>query len=126
MITIAVGLTIVATAIADDNGRLAVNGDGANSLPMVGNFWNKSHSRTICVELVLKSSIEIRVGRTLSRVGKSASAVLVPSTKTIHFSHAATALTKRTTFKPLAMYSDAWPANRISGAFFLVTACRAG
>jgi len=43
--------------------------------------------------------------------GEIASAVLVPSTKTIHFAHAATALTRRPTFTPVAMYSDAWPAK---------------
>jgi len=43
--------------------------------------------------------------------GEIASAVLVPSTKTIHFSHAARALTRRVDFKPLAMCSDAWPAK---------------
>ena len=43
--------------------------------------------------------------------GEIASAVLVPSTKTIHFAHAATALTRRQTFRPIAMYSDTWPAK---------------
>jgi len=42
--------------------------------------------------------------------GEIASAVLVPTTKTIHYSHAATALTKRQSFQPKAMYSDTWPA----------------
>jgi len=43
--------------------------------------------------------------------GEIASAVLVPSTKTIHFSHAAMALTRRRTFQPVAMCSDTWPAK---------------
>lgn len=38
--------------------------------------------------------------------GEIASAVLVPTTKTIHFAHAATALTRRPTFQPMAMHSD--------------------
>jgi len=38
--------------------------------------------------------------------GEIAAAVLVPTTKTIHFAHAATALTKRPHFNPSAMYSD--------------------
>jgi hypothetical protein len=43
--------------------------------------------------------------------GQIACAVLVPSTKTIHFSHAARQLANRDTFKPRAMYSDTWPCK---------------
>jgi len=43
--------------------------------------------------------------------GEIASAVLVPTTKTIHFAHAAKALTRRERFTPSAMYSDTWPAK---------------
>jgi len=43
--------------------------------------------------------------------GEIAFAVLVPSTKTIDFAHVATALSKRRGFKPLATYSDTWPAK---------------
>jgi len=42
--------------------------------------------------------------------GEIASAVLVPTTKTIHYAHAATALTRRQSFQPKAMYNDTWPA----------------
>lgn len=41
--------------------------------------------------------------------GEIASAVLVPSTKTVHFAHGAMALTRRSNFVPKAMYSDTWP-----------------
>ena len=46
-----------------------------------------------------------------AETGEIASAVLVPSTKTIHFSHAATQLAKRERFKPKAMHSDTWPCK---------------
>ena len=38
-----------------------------------------------------------------------ACAVLVPTTKTIHFSHAAIQLARRPNFNPAVMYSDTWP-----------------
>lgn len=41
--------------------------------------------------------------------GEIASAVLVPSRKTTHFAHAAGGLSRRSSFKPTGMYSDAWP-----------------
>ncbi|CAB9503917.1 unknown protein [Seminavis robusta] len=41
--------------------------------------------------------------------GEIATAVLVPTTKTKHFSHAAKQLTEREGFNPKAMYSDTWP-----------------
>jgi len=41
--------------------------------------------------------------------GEISSAVLVPSTKTIHFAHAVGGLTRRPSFKPTGMYSDTWP-----------------
>jgi hypothetical protein len=41
--------------------------------------------------------------------GEIASAVLVPTTKTIHLSHAAIQLSKRKAFNPKAIYSDTWP-----------------
>jgi len=43
--------------------------------------------------------------------GEIAAAVLVPSTKTTHFAHAAAALTRRKNFFPKAMYSDTWPVK---------------
>jgi len=43
--------------------------------------------------------------------GEIASAVLVPTTKTIHFAHAAQSLTRRTGFNPKATHSDTWPAK---------------
>ena len=43
--------------------------------------------------------------------GEVACAVLVPSTKTVDFSHAAKQLSKRHTFQPRAMYSDTWPCK---------------
>ncbi len=46
-----------------------------------------------------------------TETGEIASAVLVPTTKTIHFSHAAAALTRRECFSPAAMYSDTWPVK---------------
>jgi len=46
-----------------------------------------------------------------AETGEIASAVLVPTTKTMHFSHAASALTRREGFSPKAMYSDTWPAK---------------
>lgn len=45
-----------------------------------------------------------------TETGEIASAVLVPTTKTIHFAHAATSLTRREAFNPSAMYSDTWPS----------------
>jgi len=46
-----------------------------------------------------------------TETGEIASAVLVPTTKTIHFAHAAAALTRREAFSPSAMYSDTWPVK---------------
>jgi len=43
--------------------------------------------------------------------GEIATAVLVPSTKTIHLSHAAIQLSRRPCFKPKAMCSDRWPTK---------------
>jgi hypothetical protein len=43
--------------------------------------------------------------------GEIASAVLVPTTKTKHFAHAAQMLAARKNFKPKVMYSDTWPAK---------------
>jgi len=43
--------------------------------------------------------------------GEIATAVCVPTTKTIHFSHAAKALQKRPTFAPIGTYSDTWPCK---------------
>jgi hypothetical protein len=44
--------------------------------------------------------------------GEIASAVLVPSTKTIHFAHAAQQMAKREGFSPTALYSDTWPNKK--------------
>ena len=52
--------------------------------------------------------------------GEIASAVLMPSTKTMHLAHAAGALSCRTTFKPAGMRSDTWP-NKAAGMFFSLT-----
>jgi len=46
-----------------------------------------------------------------TETGEIASAVLVPTTKTIHFSHAAIQLSKRPSFNPTAMCSDTWPCK---------------
>ena len=46
-----------------------------------------------------------------TETGEIASAVLVPTTKTRHFSHAAKQLAKRSNFVPAAMYSDTWPVK---------------
>ena len=43
--------------------------------------------------------------------GEIATAVCVPTTQTIHFSHAAKALQKRCGFNPAATYSDTWPCK---------------
>ena len=44
-----------------------------------------------------------------TETGEIAAVVLVPSTKTQDFSHAAQQLMKRPGFRPKAMYSDTWP-----------------
>ena len=45
-----------------------------------------------------------------TETGEIASVVLVPSTSTLHFAHAAGQLVKkREHFRPKAMYSDTWP-----------------
>jgi len=44
--------------------------------------------------------------------GEIASIVCVPTTKTIHFSHAARQLMERPRFSPQAMYSDTWPNKK--------------
>lgn len=44
-----------------------------------------------------------------TETGEIASAMLVPTTKTIHFAHAAQQLAKRPTFNPKVMYSDTYP-----------------
>jgi hypothetical protein len=46
-----------------------------------------------------------------SETGEIATAVLVSSTKTREYAHAAQQLLKRTAFAPAAMYSDTWPAK---------------
>jgi hypothetical protein len=46
-----------------------------------------------------------------TETGEIACAVLVPSTKTVHFSHAASRLAARECFRPKAMYSDTWPCK---------------
>mgnify|MGYP007080245424 CR=1 FL=1 len=46
----------------------------------------------------------------VTETGEIASAVLVPTTKTNEYAHAATQLARRPTFKPSAKYSDTWPA----------------
>ena len=46
-----------------------------------------------------------------TETGEIASAVLVPTTKTQHFSHAAQALAARPNFNPKVMYSDTWPSK---------------
>jgi hypothetical protein len=46
-----------------------------------------------------------------TETGEIASAVLVHSTRTCDHSHAAIQLSKRSNFKPSAMYSDTWPAK---------------
>lgn len=43
--------------------------------------------------------------------GEIASAVLVPTTKTSDLSHAAIQVTRRSNFKPAAVYSDRWPTK---------------
>jgi len=43
--------------------------------------------------------------------GEIATAVCVPTTQTIHFSHAAKALQKRCGFDPTATYSNTWPCK---------------
>mgnify|MGYP000487924106 CR=1 FL=1 len=47
-----------------------------------------------------------------TETGEIASAVLVPTTKTEAFAHAAASLTRRNTFTPSAMYSDTWPVKK--------------
>jgi len=44
--------------------------------------------------------------------GEIACAVLVPSTKTRHFAHAAQQLANRGNFSPSVMYSDTWPSKK--------------
>jgi len=46
-----------------------------------------------------------------TETGEIASAALVPSTKTMHFAHAAMSLTRRESFKPTVMCSNTWPAK---------------
>jgi len=46
-----------------------------------------------------------------TETGEIASAVVVPSTKTIHLAHAAAQLSRRGGFNPSAMCSDTWPSK---------------
>jgi len=46
-----------------------------------------------------------------TETGEIAAAVLVPSTKTIHFAHAAAQLSKRPSFTPKVRCSDTWPTK---------------
>jgi hypothetical protein len=46
-----------------------------------------------------------------TETGEIACAVLVPSTQTRHFSHAAQQLAKRDRFHPRVLYSDTWPTK---------------
>ncbi len=46
-----------------------------------------------------------------TETGGIATAVLLPSTKTTHFSHAAKQLSRRPNFKPKVMYSDTYPSK---------------
>ena len=47
-----------------------------------------------------------------THAGEIATAVLVPSTQTRHFAHAAKQLLSRTWFSPTIMYSDTWPHKK--------------
>jgi len=47
-----------------------------------------------------------------TNTGEIATAVCVPTTQTIHFSHAARMLMDRPGFNPRAMYSDTWPHKK--------------
>jgi len=46
-----------------------------------------------------------------TETGEIASAVLVPSTRSDHFAHAAASLARRPHFTPTAMHSDTWPSK---------------
>jgi hypothetical protein len=56
-----------------------------------------------------KSLGAVAIWDVATSTGEIAAAVLVPSTKTKTFSHAAKQLSRRASFTPQAMYSDTWP-----------------
>ena len=72
----------------------------------------QDHTHEVCKNYFQKKRIGANaLWGIATETGEIASAVLVPSTKTIHFAHAAAALTRRPSFKPTVMHSDTWPSK---------------
>jgi len=72
----------------------------------------QDHTHEVCKNYYQKKQLGANaLWDVATETGEIASAVLVPSTKTIHFAHAAMSLTRRPSFKPTIMYSDTWPAK---------------
>lgn len=70
----------------------------------------QDHTHEVCKNYFQKKRLGANaLWDVATETGEIASAVLVPSTKTIHFAHAAMALKRRKSFSPGIMYSDTWP-----------------
>jgi len=72
----------------------------------------QDHTHEVCKNYYQKKRIGANaLWDVATETGEIASAVIVPSTKTSDFAHAAQLLTKREGFRPNTMYSDTWPAK---------------
>ena len=72
----------------------------------------QDHTHEVCKNCFQKKRLGAHaLWDVAAETGEIASAVSVPSTKTVHFVHAAMALTRREAFSPTVMHSDTWPAK---------------
>ena len=72
----------------------------------------QNHTHEVCKNYFQKRRIGANaLWDVATETGAIASAALVPSTKASDFAHAAMSLTRRPTFQPSVMHSDAWPAK---------------
>ena len=72
----------------------------------------QDHTHEVCKNYYQKKRLGAHaLWDVATETGEIASAVLVPSTKTMHFAHTAMSLTRRPTFRPSIMCSNTWPSK---------------
>jgi len=75
-------------------------------------IFSQDHTHEVTKNYISKKRLGVEgLWDVATETGEIACAVLVPSTKTSDFSHAAKQLAIRPHFKPQAMYSDTWPCK---------------
>ena len=75
-------------------------------------IFAQDHTHQVAKNYVRKKELGVEaLWDVATETGEIACAVLVPSTKTSDFSHAAKQLSLRESFNPKAMYSDTWPCK---------------